>query len=134
MFSVLLDRQNPRHIRQRDIRFILQPVSQEIKISLLPVLVPLSDTEHRVPLVDDHHELRVRLPVEFVEAERKIRSIKSHTRVSFVQLIKDAADEPLKRIFDRGLLSHKVRHYDSDDIKFAEVPVPDIFGIGSLSG
>ena len=76
MSAVFLDRQDPRHIGEINIRLILQQIPQKIQISFLrPVILPIL-AENTVPFVDDHHKGPARKTVHILHGTHQIFRIK----------------------------------------------------------
>ena len=76
MRSIFLDRQDSGHISQVDIRFILEEISQKIKVLFLCFFIRFVFSENAVPLVYDDHKRASCLLIDILHTFSKIFFLK----------------------------------------------------------
>ena len=87
MRTIFLDGQDACHIGQANIIFILQPIAQKVKILFLLSCSILILPEYAIPLINQNHELPLRLFENILHCPRKICLIKIvEIRIFFQQV------------------------------------------------
>ena len=126
MFSIFLYRKNTCHIRKCNIRLILHPVPEKIKVHGLSILVILSDTKNSIPFIQNDYKLMPGFSVKFIHTKPEIRNIVIHSGIYLIQFIQNTNSKLFYRISYADVFFYEIGHNDTDNIKPTNVFVPFI--------